>query len=196
MKTNYFVLLLLVSILVILLCKTAIIQQALGIWSSFPRTELGDPRGDWDYKVDPSAHRLFRINSSENLPIYYDKHRISRSECQIVNPRTYQIRFLSPDISSVSYSSNGKVLDSTIWLTGPSEGLNSNKTTKANLSSSTFVNDKPVSQAAYGIDIADAQNKTLKEVVSELIKNFKGNYTGFKLGINHLELLQVIRHTY
>lgn len=165
-------------ILIILLYKTALIQQALGTWSSFPRAELGDPHDDWRYKVDPSAHGLFRANTSEKLPIYYDRHPISRSECQ-VNPRTLQSRFPSPDISSVSYASNGKVLNSTIWLTGPSEGLNSNKTTTAH-SSSTFVNDKPVSQAAYGIDIADAQKKTLKEIVSELIQNYKGNYTSFK----------------
>jgi hypothetical protein len=159
------------------------IQQALGTLSSFPRAELGDPPGDWVYKVDPSAHRPSSVNTSENLPINYDRRPISRSECQIINLQTHQTRFPSPDISSVSYSSNGKLLNSIIWLTGPSEGLNSNKTTRAH-SSSTFVNDKPVSQAAYGIDIADAQKKTLKEIVSELIKNYKGNYTSFKLGIN------------
>src|SRR5262249_34488447 len=84
-----------------------------------------------------------------------------------------------PDISSVSYSSNGKILNSSIWLTGPSEGLSSNKTRA--YSSSIFVNDRPVSQATYFIDIADVQNKTLNKVVSELLKNYRGNYTSFKL---------------
>jgi hypothetical protein len=99
------------------------------------------------------------------------------------------LQFPSPDISSVSYFSNGKTLNSTIWLTNRLEGLSSNKTLS---SSSPFVNYLPVyqsypssqRQAFFLIYISDAKGKNLNETVNDLIKNYKGNYTDFHIYSN------------
>jgi hypothetical protein len=80
--------------------------------SSFIRQEIIDDRSDWIFWKGSSnksllnTHdgKLVEVNKSNNL-----------SDCKINN------HFVSSDIQSVSYISDGKDLNTTVWLTSPFE---------------------------------------------------------------------------
>lgn len=84
--------------------------RSFGDSPSFVRQEIKDDRGDWQlwkgslrsFNVTTHDGKEVRISMADNL-----------SECKVNG------QFISPDIESVSYKSDGKMLDGTIWLTAP-----------------------------------------------------------------------------
>ena len=57
--------------------------------------------------------------NSDGRPISYNREAISRSECTTENSIVKEPSFPAPDIASVSYFSNGKNFNATLWLTQP-----------------------------------------------------------------------------
>jgi hypothetical protein len=81
--------------------------------------------------------------------------------------------FPSPHIASVSYSSNGKILNTTVWLTGPFQRLINN-----NSISSPFITDSNISQVLYRIEVAHTKHNipsTNKTIIflNHTLSNFK-----------------------
>jgi hypothetical protein len=73
---------------------------------SFIRQEVSDSINDWNLWMDPSNY----VYSNQNYPVYLDIAK-NIAQCHQDN------LFFSPDIESVSYQSDGKILNATIWLT-------------------------------------------------------------------------------
>jgi hypothetical protein len=86
---------------------------------SFVRQEFVDASDDWQFwkvfsnttEVNTHKGKEAKVDIANNL-----------SECKINND------FISPDVQSVSYISNGKTLNATVWLTSPFEEPPSNDT--------------------------------------------------------------------
>src|SRR5262249_9429403 len=95
--SGYIVLSLLVLTVITLSYKITMIEQAQGSWARIASAEVGDPQADWHYKIYPSPPKALRVHTFEGLPIYSDRHPISRSECQLLNPQTFRTKFPPPD---------------------------------------------------------------------------------------------------
>lgn len=77
---------------------------------SFVRQEIKDAKGDWE--LWKGSLNSFNITTHNGDRISVDMAR-NLSDCKING------KFISPDIESISYMSDGKTLEGTIWLTGP-----------------------------------------------------------------------------
>src|SRR5919109_4883300 len=95
-SSKYTLLLLIVSIMIVVLYK-----PAYEVFSSpsFVRQEINDGTNDW---ILATSNKLLE---AQNV-----------SECAEWNPSLKQYSFPSPDIQSVSYISDGKTLNATLWL--------------------------------------------------------------------------------
>jgi hypothetical protein len=133
---------------------------------AFSQVRINDPPNDWILKRTGSSV----IPLPDGRIIMFAGDAISTKECKIVNFRDIsKDEFPAPDISSIGYHSNGKTLNSTVWLT--------NKIGQSALNNSRvkFLNYSDVFQAIYAVIIEHAENKTLNQVVREHIIN--GNRT-------------------
>ena len=86
--------------------------------TSFSRQEIVDPEDDWTLVgVTPGAFfKVMTQNGTSELLRYED----NVAECRRTRYLdSLQHHFHPPDISSVSYSSNGSILDLTLWLSSP-----------------------------------------------------------------------------
>src|SRR5690349_16903854 len=75
---------------------------------SFVKQEIIDPTKDWVLLKGISDTSLLQTHDGDPIRLQNTKNI---SECKIGND------FLSPDIESVSYISNGANLNATVWLT-------------------------------------------------------------------------------
>jgi hypothetical protein len=77
---------------------------------SFVRQEIKDAKGDWE--LWKGSLDSFNITTHNGDRLSVDMAR-NLSVCKING------KFISPDIESISYMSDGKTLEGTIWLTAP-----------------------------------------------------------------------------
>jgi hypothetical protein len=81
----------------------------------YPKVKIGDPTNDWS--LFKSAGNQFSAALPNGRHIYLGREAISTAECKIRDPMDVgKSLFPFPDISGVSYLSDGKTLNSTIWL--------------------------------------------------------------------------------
>jgi hypothetical protein len=150
---------------------------------AFPRIEIDDGDGDWRYEHRPplKADTSYSDNSS-GKQVIFGREPTSRMDCQIYDTLKNEWHY-PPDIASVSFLSNSKTLNSTIWLT------NSNDTTSGygNEDGNQFNNDS-ISQAWYRIDVFDIGNKNLQQIVNEQLKFLETHDSGFYLYKNESDI--------
>jgi hypothetical protein len=77
---------------------------------SFVRQEILDAHGDWQLWKDPSKISIITLHDGRQIEI---ENANNFSQCGDL----IKENFTSPDIGSVSYISNGKTLNATLWLT-------------------------------------------------------------------------------
>lgn len=77
---------------------------------SFVRQEIKDAKADWE--LWKGSLDSFNITTHNGNRLSVDMAR-NLSDCKIDG------KFISPDIESISYMSDGKTLEGTIWLTAP-----------------------------------------------------------------------------
>ena len=87
---------------------TMISQQTFASSPSFVRQEIVDATDDWIFWRGSSDKS--QVYSHQGNLVEVDKAK-NISQCKIGD------EFISPDIKSVSYISNGKTLNATVWLT-------------------------------------------------------------------------------
>ena len=78
-------------------------NELFGASPSFSRQEIRDDGNNWFLSPTQNDDELFQTVEKENV-----------TNCEIND-----INYTFPDISSVSYYSNGNTLNSTIWLSSP-----------------------------------------------------------------------------
>jgi hypothetical protein len=88
--------------MVIVIYKPLLLDDAVGISPSFSHQQITDPINDW-----------FLIDNPADLPVSVDKAK-NISECKLDKNR-----FPSPDISGITYISDGRHLNGTFWLSSP-----------------------------------------------------------------------------
>ncbi len=76
----------------------------------FVRQEVKDGKEDWE--LWKGSLHSFNITTHTGNPVSLDMAK-NLSYCKING------KFISPDIESISYMSDGKTLNGTIWLTAP-----------------------------------------------------------------------------
>ncbi|MGE5705624.1 MAG: hypothetical protein ACM3XP_02770 [Nitrososphaerales archaeon] len=134
------------SILIICVIQSYILFSNLVFADSpsFTLQEIIDGLNDWELWNGKSDSAI--IKTHEDKPIEIHK-ALYKSDCEIFGG------YLVPDIESVSYSSDGKILNATIWLSSPFEG--------------TLVNDTiDLYQEELKLSISHAE-KTLENYASE-----------------------------
>ncbi|MGH9973801.1 MAG: hypothetical protein ACRD93_07870, partial [Nitrososphaeraceae archaeon] len=85
-------------------------KQSYSESPSFVRQEIKDAKEDW--QLWNGALHSFNVTTHDGKLVTIDMAN-KTSDCKING------QFISPDIESVSYKSDGKTLDGTIWLTAP-----------------------------------------------------------------------------
>ena len=86
---------------------------------SFVRQEIKDGKEDWE--LWKGSVDTFNITTHDDNSVSLDMAS-NLSDCKVNG------RFISPDIESISYMSDGKTLNGTIWLTAPFRESPSNDT--------------------------------------------------------------------
>ena len=129
---------------------------------SFVRQEIIDDSGDWNFWSGPSdsSNKIQRDTQSGNI-VEVDRAN-SSEQCQISDDNN-----LSPDIQSVSYVSDGKTLNATVWLTSQFEEPPLNYTID------TF-------QEELMINITSTTNLTLqnytRQIISYLLQRYNDGF--------------------
>jgi hypothetical protein len=144
--------------------------------SPFSRVIVGHSSDNWTLKHFPSSLGFIHKLTSNGTNLYFDRAPISRTECKI-NPYNNEYVFPSPGIASISYSSDGKILNTTIWLDHPYTPTINNSSL-----SHSLLNDVNISQAGYFASVMLAENKTLNEAVANHIRLY--NHTMIHLYSN------------
>ena len=164
-SSKYTLMLLIVSIMIVLFYKSA-----YDVFSSpsFVRQEINDGTNDW---ILATSNKLLE---ARNI-----------SECAEWNPSLKQYSFPSPDIQSVSYISDGKTLNATLWLSDKfaktplpvNDSLASSNSQKDTFQErfTIFVQKLP----SHNVTLNEHINNTLSLYRESLIKNF--NLTDFKV---------------
>ena len=175
--------LILVSFLLLILTSTQSLQP-VGVFatrSPFPNVQVGDPSDDWTYERATTYYGAFcRIGAPDGRPLCVDRLPLSAEECKTEDPSTEKAIFPSPDITSVSYTSNGKILNATAWLNYPS-GPHMENSTDIPYS---FITDENVSQPIFSLYVMDAGSKDLGGAIKEHIERTRKNTTDFRLNEN------------
>jgi hypothetical protein len=164
-SSKYTLLLLIVSIMIVLFYK---LPYEVFSAPSFVRQEIIDGTNDW---ILATSNKLLE---ARNI-----------SECAEWNPSLKEYTFPSPDIQSVSYISDGKTLNATLWLSD--KFAKTPLPIKDSLASSN--GEKDIFQERFTILVQKlpSHNVTLNEHINNtlnlyresLIKNF--NLTNFKV---------------
>ena len=85
-------------------------NESFGDSPSFVRQEINDSKGDW--QLWKGSHHSTNVTTHNGEVVTLDMAN-NLSECKVNG------QFISPDIESVSYMSNSKTLNGTIWLASP-----------------------------------------------------------------------------
>jgi hypothetical protein len=95
--------------------KISPIEQTFAESPSFVRQEIVDPANDWIFWNVPTSKSI--VNTQNGYSIAIDNAK-NASECKIQNNGISSNNgFSIPDIESVSYISDGKTLNASMWLT-------------------------------------------------------------------------------
>ena len=110
------------------------VELAKQVWASpaFPHQEVRDPDNDWDIKK--SNGNNFLMHTPDGTPFRAEN---PRNLTQCLN-RSHDKSSYPPDISAVSYYSDGKSLNTVLWLTSPFREPNLNKSISSLPSFSTY----------------------------------------------------------
>jgi hypothetical protein len=143
--------------------------------SPFSRVIVGDASDDWTFKRLKSSSLGFNSYKilSNARSIYFDREPISRTECN------NEYVFPSPGIASISYSSDEKTLNTTLWLDHPYEPTINNSSLPH-----SFLNNADISQAGYFVSVMHAKKKTLNEAVDNHIRLYNQSARDFHLYSN------------
>ncbi len=106
---RYFVSVMLI-IMLLQLYQPLLYKQAYADSPSFVRQEIKDSIADW--QLWKGSLHSFNVTTHDGKSVSLDMAN-NLSECKSKG------QFISPDIESISYKSDGKTLDGTIWLTAP-----------------------------------------------------------------------------
>jgi hypothetical protein len=162
-------------------------RNVLAARPSFSSVEVGDPSDDLNLIQNPIKANISDVNNFDGLPIRYNREAISRSECTTENSIVKGPSFPAPDLASVSYSSNGKSFNATLWLTRPID--------------KPYITESNDSQVLMDIYVLRNQNKTLPKFIKDHIKVTSQNVKDFSLLSNQSTTLggnagQEIAYTY
>ncbi len=150
--------------------------------SQFPRVEINDDTDDWMLQKFVPSSDIMPIQTSPNGPtVYISRIPVSVTECMINDQAGEKSNLLSPDISSISYNSDGKVLNATTWLGRTYPPL----TPPLNGSDPTIPHSilaNPIaSQVAYSVYTIKQQNRTLAEAVAEHKRITQNNLSSYHI---------------
>jgi hypothetical protein len=134
---------------------------------SFVRQEIIDGEDDAYFL---SSNNTFLEIESNHGKLFYAEQASNESECELEN-------FTLPEIKSVSFVSDGAMLNSTFWLNQTFlEPPNNDH------QDSAFVNDSMVHQEQLSVDVYPADNKIVEQVTDDMVK--KINETEIVADIN------------
>lgn len=105
------ILFLLIVLIAIIWLHESLFQNVFAASPSFPRQEITNPLGHWSFMKEPFNETTLRTHNGTQLRIETAKNIL---ECKMDNGS-----FPFPDIKSVTFISDGKTLNSTVWLTSP-----------------------------------------------------------------------------
>lgn len=120
--------------------------------------------GENDFNFFNSNDTIKRIEYDHG-GVFYAEPATDESECKLEN-------FALPDIKSVSFVSDGAVLNSTFWL---NQAFLEPPYTKNERS--PFVNDSGVDQEFFTIFVDPANNKTIDQIHEDQVKNIMRTHT-------------------
>ena len=146
---------------------------------SFSSVEVGDPSDDLNLIQNPIKANISNASNFDGLPIRYNREAISRSECTTENSVVKGPSFPAPDIASVSYFSNGKNFNATLWLTQPMD--------------KPFISESNDSQVLMDIYVLNSHNKTLPKFIKDHLKVTSQTSQTFVFSITNRPLLEVMR---
>ena len=129
----------------------------------FVRQEITD--GENDFNFLKSNDTIKRIEYNHGSVFYAEPATDLKIECKLEN-------FALPDIKSVSFVSDGAVLNSTFWL---NQAFLEPPYTKNERS--PFVNDSGVDQEFFTIIVDPANNKTLDQIYEDQVKGIMRIHT-------------------
>jgi hypothetical protein len=135
-------------------------QIAFAQSPSFVRQEITDKEGDWDFSETTDTLVPVVYNHSE---ILFAKRAADESECELGN-------FTLPNIKSVSFVSDGAMLNSTFWL---NQSFLEPPYTK--FDESPFLNDSMIHQEFLEVYVYPTNNETMEQVADDILKNTAEN---------------------
>jgi hypothetical protein len=149
---------------------------------SFVRQEITDGKGDFNYAKLTYPFRYFETNNDK---LFLAEPAANASECELGD-------FTLPDIKSVSFVSDGVMLNSTFWL---NQIFLEPPYTK--YEGSPFVNDSMIHQEILSVYADHAYNHTAEQVTEEIVKAINQNYkvTDIDFGITHVAGIKAINIT-
>ena len=162
------------------------LQGVFGARPSYPPIQVGDPADDWTFRHN-KAHLGLYCDYDAPGKICVDRQPISITECKIADSSTDKLSFPSPDISSISYISDGKILNVTGWLKHPFRDNLGNNTNVPY----SFVSNENVSQSHSSFYVLSADNRNLEKVVKEHVERTNKSLTDFYLYRNESELITI-----
>jgi hypothetical protein len=133
-------------------------QGVFGARPSYSPIQVGDPADDWTFKHDRTYLGLYCDYDAAGR-ICVDRQPISITECKIADSSTEKLVFPSPHISSISYISDGKILNVTGWLKHPFRDNLGNNTDVPY----SFVSNENVLPSQSLFYVLSADNKDLKK---------------------------------
>ncbi|MGE5661895.1 MAG: hypothetical protein ACM3X1_06565 [Ignavibacteriales bacterium] len=127
---------------------------------SFVRQEITDGNDDFNFLDSTDDLTSFASNRSK---LFYAEPAVEESECELEN-------YTLPDIRSVSFVSDGAMLNSTFWLNQAFV-----EPSFTNYEGSPFVNDSMIHQEFLEVYVYPANNKTVEQVIDQVLKNLTQN---------------------
>ncbi len=106
-----------------IVCKLSLYNETLAASPSFVRQEISDAPGDWRKIEVPQTFFSPQIHGTPLLTQdgYFTSVPYVRNESECKTPNG---KFVVPDINAVTFISDGKTLNSTIWLSGKEHPIN------------------------------------------------------------------------
>ncbi|MGC2575078.1 MAG: hypothetical protein WA364_26515, partial [Candidatus Nitrosopolaris sp.] len=131
--------------------------------SSFSRVEISNLPNHWHLNPPSGKFNSYYEFTSDGRPLVHRVQPINATECKTA--KNHKIDFPIPHITSVSYSGDRKNLNSTLWLSGPSQPLPRN--------------DSNLSQALYRVEVSPSTSNLSDSTKLEIsflrhaLKNFR-----------------------
>lgn len=156
---------LILSLLPITIAILHQLYDAFADRQTFASSSFSGPGYNWFYKMTPPLIVGFKHIKTSYGTLYYDRLPISRSECTLGS----QSDFPYPGINSISYSSDGKNLNSILWLTGP---LKDTPLKEKERLQSPSVNNLNLTQVQYNVSVHPTGNFTLNSTKDIISRDF------------------------